>query len=99
MSREAYVIIKQNEYMKKFRNAGATEPSKARPLADLKIKPDRIFGKMESKAIFLQGRTPGTFYMDPNAAEEFVEARRRRTFYLLLLALIAAAIIFLIGRR
>jgi hypothetical protein len=99
MSREAYVIIKQNEYMKKFRNAGATEPSKARPLADLKIKPDRIFRKMEDKAVFLPGRTPDTFYLDPQAAEEFIEARRRRTFYLLLLMVIVAAVMFFLSRR
>ena len=99
MSGEAYIIIKQNEYMKKFRNAGATEPSKARPLADLKIKPDRIFRKMEDKAVFLPGRTPDTFYLDPPAAEEFIEARRRRTFYLLLLMVIVAAVMFFLSRR
>jgi hypothetical protein len=99
MSGEAYVIIKQNEYMKKFRNAGATEPSKARPLADLKIKPDRIFRKMEDKAVFLPGRTPDTFYLDPQAAEEFIEARRRRTFYLLLLMVVVAAVMFFLSRR
>jgi hypothetical protein len=99
MSGEAYVIIKQNEYMKKFRDAGATEPSKARPLADLKIKPDRIFRKMEDKAVFLPGRTPDTFYLDPQAAEEFIEARRRRTFYLLLLMVIVAAVMFFLSRR
>jgi hypothetical protein len=99
VSSEAYVIIKQNEYLKKFRNAGATEPSKARPLADLKIKPDRIFRKMEDKAIFLTGRTPETFYMDQRAAEEFIEARRRRTFYLMLLMLIVAAVVFFLSRR
>ena len=99
MSSEAYVIIKQNEYLRKFRNAGATEPSKARPLADLKVKPDRIFRKMEDKAVFLPGRTPGTFYMDENAAEEFVAARRRRAFYMMLLAIIVAAVVFFLSRR
>jgi hypothetical protein len=99
MSSEAYVIIKQNEYMRKFRNAGATAPMRAKPLAELRVKRDRIFRKMEDKAIFLAGRTPETYFMDPNAAEEFVETRRRRTFYLLLLALVVAAIVFIIGRR
>lgn len=99
MSNEAYVIIKQNEYMKRFRNAGATDPIRAKSLADLGIKPSRIFQKMEDKAIFLPGRAPGTFYIDPNAADGFVEARRRRVFFLMLLALAAAAAVFFLGRR
>jgi hypothetical protein len=95
----AYVIIKQNEYMKKFRNAGATDTMRAKSLADLGIKPSRIFQKMEDKAIFLPGRAPGTYYLDPSAAEEFVESRRRRAFFLMLLALAAAAVLFFLGRR
>lgn len=99
MSNEAYVIIKQNEYMKKFRKAGALDAKTARPLAELGIKRDRIFRKLEDKAVFLPGPVPETFFMDGNAAEEFVEARRRRAFYMMLLVIIAAAIMFLLGRR
>ncbi|OGD27651.1 MAG: hypothetical protein A2V57_10725 [Candidatus Aminicenantes bacterium RBG_19FT_COMBO_65_30] len=99
MSNEAYVIIKQNEYMRKFRRAGATEPSRAKPLAELGIKPDRIFRKMENKAIFLPGRTPETYYMDTNAAEDFIEARRRRAFFLLFLVLAVAVVLFFLSRR
>jgi hypothetical protein len=99
MGGEAYVIIKQNEYMRKFRKAGATEAKQAKTLAELGVKPDRIFRKLEDAAVFRPGRTPGTFYMDENAAEDFIGARRRRTFYMLLLIIIAAAVMFLLGRR
>jgi hypothetical protein len=95
----AYVIIKQNEYMRKFRNAGATDTMRAKSLADLGIKPSRIFQKMEDKAVFLPGRDPGSYYIDSNAADDFIETRRRRTFFLLLLALAAAAVVFFLGRR
>jgi len=99
MSNEAYVIIKQNEYMRKFRNAGATNPMGAKSLVDLGIKPSRIFRKMEDKAIFLPGRIPGTYYLDPSAADDFIETRRRRVFFLLLLAMAAAVVLFFLGRR
>jgi hypothetical protein len=99
MGNEAYVIIKQNEYMRKFRNAGATDTMRAKSLADLGIKPSRIFRKMEDKAIILPGRTPETYYMDTNAAEGFIEVRRRRAFFLMLLAMAAAAVLFFLGRR
>jgi hypothetical protein len=99
MSSEAYVIIKQNECMKKFRNAGAEDAKTAKPLAELRVKPDRIFRKMEDKGVFRPGPGPGTYYMDAGAAEDFIGARRRRAFYMLLLIVIVAAVMFLLSRR
>ena len=99
MSSEAYVIIKQNEYMRRFRNAGAVDAKSAKPLADLRVKRDRIFRKMEDKGVFRPGPLPETFYMDASAAEDFVAARRRRAFYMMLLVIIVAAIMFFLSRR
>ncbi len=99
VSNQAYIIIKQNEYMKVFRKAGATDAAKARTLAELGIKPSRIFRRMQDKDVFRSGRTPDTFYIDEAAAEEFVESRRRRVYYMMLLAIIVAALIFFLGRR
>lgn len=96
---DAHIIIKQNEYMRRFRRAEATDPMRAKPLSELGIKTSRIFRGMEDKAIFLPGRIPETYYMDTNAAEEFVSARRKRLFLLLLLGLIATAVLFLLTRR
>lgn len=99
MSSEAYVIIKQNQYMKGFRNAGAIDPARAKTLAELGLRPSRIFQKMVEKDIFRPGRGPETYYIDEGAAEEFVEARRRRAFYMMLLILIVAAVMFFLNRR
>lgn len=99
MSNEAYIIIKQNQYMRKFRDAEATDPARAKTLAELGFKPSRIFQKMRDKEVFRPGRAPETFYLDERAAEEFVDARRRRTFYTLLLMLILAAVLFFLNRR
>lgn len=99
MSGSAHVMIKQNEYMRRFRRAEATDPARARSLSDLGIKPGRIFRALEDRAIFLPGRDPGTYYMDANAAQGFIAARRRRTFLLLLIGLAAVIALFLIGRR
>ncbi|NTV80056.1 MAG: hypothetical protein HGA24_01345 [Candidatus Aminicenantes bacterium] len=99
MSDAAYIIIKQNENMRRFRKAGATDPARARPLAELKVKPDRIFRKMEDKGVFRPGPGPGTYYMDAGAAEDFVGARRRRAFYMMLLVIIVAAVMFFLSRR
>jgi hypothetical protein len=99
MSSEAYVIIKQNEYMRRFRRAGATDPARARTLEDLGVKPSPIFRKMLARDVFRNGRAPETYYLDESAAEEFVDARRRRIFFTLLLMLVLAAVLFFLGRR
>jgi hypothetical protein len=99
MSSEAYVIIKQNQYMRKFREAGATDPARARTLGELGLRPDRIFRRMAERDVFRAGRGPETYYLDESAAEEFVDARRRRVFYTMLLALFLAAVLFFLGRR
>jgi hypothetical protein len=99
MSSEAYVIIRQNQYMRIFRDAGATNPAAARTLAELNIPRTGIFRRLERKEVFKPGRGPETFYMDESAAADFVEARRRRAFALLLLLLVVAAVLFFLGRR
>lgn len=99
MSSEGYIIIKQNEYMRKFRHAGATGPARARTLDDLGIRPSGIFRKMLARDVFRVGPVPETYYLDESAAEEFVEGRRRRIFYALLLMIVLAAVLFFLGRR
>jgi hypothetical protein len=72
---------------------------RAKPLAELGIKPSRIFRKMEEKAIFLPGRAPETYYLDMNAGEDFIAARRRRAFYMFLLIMAVAVVLFFLSRR
>ena len=99
MSSQAHVIIKQNEYMRKFRNAGAVDGKSARTPAELGVKPDRIFRKMVDKEVFRQGRTPDRYYLDTAAAGSFVEARRKRAFYMFLLIIAVFLALFFLGRR
>jgi hypothetical protein len=99
MSSEGYIIIKQNEYLRRFRHAGATGPARARTLDDLGIRPSGIFRKMLARDVFRIGSVPETYYLDEPAAEDFVEARRRRLFYMLLLMIVLAAVLFFLARR
>ncbi len=93
------VIIKQNRYMSVFRSAGATDPSRARTLADLGLRDGWVFRRMQDRDVFRPGPRPETFYIDERAAEEFVDARRRRAFYMMLLILIVAVAMFFLSRR
>lgn len=99
MSAEAYVIIKQNAYMKRFRKAGAIDPNQARSLEELDIRSSGIFRRMVDKDVFRPGRRPDTYYIDLDAAADFVAARRRRALYTFLLILAVMALMFFLGRR
>ncbi len=88
-----YVIVKQNQYMSRFKKAGATDRSHARKLEDLRVRESGIFRRMVDKGVFVASGND-TYYMDPDAAHEFVVARRKRAFCALVLALIALVILW-----
>ena len=90
-----YVIIKQNQYMRIFRKAGATDYRTAKTLEELGIRPTGIFNRMVDRGVFVNaGRD--AFYIDQDAAAEFVSARRKRALLALVLALLAFLILFLL---
>ena len=99
MGNDAYIIIKQNEYLRKFRRAGATDPNLARTLDELGIKPSYIFLRMEGSDVFRPGRRPETYYIDESAAVDFLAARRRRALYSILLAIALVALLFFLKHR
>ncbi len=88
-----YIIVKQNQYMRLFRKAGATDYRTAKTLEELGIRPTGIFNRMVDRGVFINaGRD--AFYIDQNAAAEFVSARRKRALWSLLLALLVLLVLF-----
>ncbi len=92
-----YIIIKQNQYMRTFRKAGATDYRSAKTLEELGIRPTGIFNRMVDRGVFVNaGRD--AFYIDQDAASEFVSTRRKRALWALVLAvLVLLALFFLRG--
>jgi hypothetical protein len=88
-----YIIIKQNQYMRIFRKAEAVDRGRAKPLDVLGVRETGIFRRMVDKGVFVNAGG-NLYYMDPNAAAEFIAARRKRVFILLVLALIALLALF-----
>jgi hypothetical protein len=93
-----YIIIKQNRYMRVFRKAGATDRIRAQSLAGLGLLETRIFRRMADKGVFVDTGL-GTYYMDPNAAEEFIVARRKRAFFAMILILILLLLLWAFNGR
>jgi hypothetical protein len=88
-----YIIIKQNQYMRIFRKAEAVDRGRAKPLDVLGVRETGIFRRMVDKGVFINAGG-NLYYMDPNAAEQFIAARRKRVFFMLVLALIALLVLW-----
>jgi hypothetical protein len=91
-----YIIIKQNGYMRKFRNAGSTDAKQAKPLSELGIRRSGIFRRMANRGVFVE-TGEDVYYMDPEAADEFVAVRRRRILITIGLVVLVGFILYLAG--
>jgi hypothetical protein len=89
-----YIIIKQNQYVRVFRKAEATDRGRARTLADLGVRETAIFRRMVDKGVFIAAGN-GVYYMDENAASDFVAERRKRTFFTLALMLLILLLLWI----
>jgi uncharacterized membrane-anchored protein len=91
-----YIIIKQNQYMRAFRKAEATDRNRAKTLVELRIRDSHIFRRMADKGVFVDAGG-GAYYLDENAASEFVASRRKKAFYMLVLMLLVLLLLWIFG--
>ncbi len=77
----AAILLAQNGYVRRFRDAGATSPDNAKTLEEIGCRDSWLFGRMIANGVFVQAGK-GTYYMDEAIAEEFLRNRRNRVFVL-----------------
>lgn len=92
-----YVIIKQNEYIRKFKRAGASSPAAALTLDELRIRNSAIFRRLLAKGVFAEAGN-GRYYIDLDQAEEFLALRRRFAFFVGLAVVLVTLVLFLLGK-
>ncbi len=92
-----YVIIKQNQYIRRFKKAGATAPASARPLAELRVRNGHIFRGLVRRGVFVEAGD-GRYYIDLDQAAEFMALRRRAAFFAGLAALLVILVLLLLGK-
>lgn len=88
-----YIIIKQNQYMRVFRKARATNPDQARTLAGLGLRETGIFRRMVEKGVFVSTGSDA-YYLNQDGAEEFIAARRKRALVMLVLVLLGLLVLW-----
>ena len=100
MSAAAIIAIRRKRLVKRFREAGATDPQHAVTPEALGERRSWIFDKMTKHGVFLPTQD-GRFYMDDRVASEFLRQRRTRALLLggiLLLVFLLLWIFGLLGR-
>jgi len=93
-----YIIVKQNQYMRIFRKAGATDRAHAKPVGDLGIRENRIFRGLVNQGVIVDAGG-GAYYIDLGEAEDFVSRRRKKAFFMFVIILFVLLVLFLFNGK
>ena len=88
----AFIIAKQNQYLRRFQEAGAISPETAKGLEQVGCRDTRMFQRMVRREVIRQ-TAPGKYYLDVGAAQAFRQARRERALTALLIILVIAVVL------
>lgn len=95
MSGAAVIVAKQNRLMRRFREAEATCPKTALTLEQMRCPDSWIFRRLMARGVFVEA-TPGRYYIDEAAADDFVRMRRARMLWILAVVLALCGLMFLL---
>ena len=88
----AFIIAKQNQYIRRFQEAGAISPDTAKSLVQVGCRDLRMFQRMIRREVIWQA-VPGKYYLDVEAAQALRKARRERALNALLIVLVIAVVL------
>ncbi|HVM72265.1 MAG TPA: hypothetical protein VMT91_10940 [Anaerolineales bacterium] len=88
----AFIIAKQNQYLRCFQEAGAVSPNTAMSLEQAGCQDSRMFQRMVRRKVIRQAM-PGKYYLDVEAARAFRKARRERALTALVIILVVAVVL------
>jgi len=96
MNAGAIVAGKQNRYMRRFEDAGATSPASARTPEELGCRQSFVFKRLVKQGVFVEA--PGhRYYIDLVTAAAF--RARRRAVVLAIVGIALLVVIFLLLTR
>lgn len=88
MSAATVIIRRRKRAIRRFQEAGATSPAHPIRFADVGMRRSWVFNRMIAQGVFVEAGAD-RYWMDPQAAESFLQAQRRR-------ALIGAAVLLVL---
>jgi hypothetical protein len=94
----AFIIAKQNQYLRRFQEAGAISAETAASLEQVGCRDSRMFQRIVRREVVRQV-SQGKYYLDIEAAQEFRRARRERALTaLVIIVIIAVVLIYLTAK-
>ncbi|MCX6558908.1 MAG: hypothetical protein NTZ26_00205 [Candidatus Aminicenantes bacterium] len=91
------ILIKQNEYIRKFKKADAIDPHSARPLDELRVRNNHIFRGLLHKGVFVEAGND-RYYIDLDQTAEFMAGRRKAALFIGLAIIIGIIVLLLLGK-
>src|SRR5437667_3436376 len=85
------IIAKQNRYLRRFAEAGASTPTTAKALSDVGCRESGAFRGLVARGVFIECE-PGKYFVDEQRAVAFRQCRRKQAV-IVLMALAAAALV------
>jgi hypothetical protein len=96
VSAAAVIVIRRKQLVRGFREAGAVDREHAASLEQLCQRRSWIFDQMVRHGVFIE-TDPGQFFMDEQAAEEFLSERRTRALIVGGALLLILVVIWILG--
>lgn len=96
MSAAAVIAIRRKRLIRRFREAGATDPEHAITLESVGDRRSWVFDQMVRHRVFLPA-AGGNYYLDERAAAEFLHARRVRALAIAAALLALFVVLWLSG--
>ncbi len=93
----ASVVIRQNRYIRKFRQAGATSPETARTPQEIGVRHSWLFRRMADAGVFVDVGG-GRYYLDEEGTEHYLYRRWVRMIVVTAIGLIVLALVFMMPR-
>lgn len=93
MSAGAVIAGRQNRYMHRFEDAGATDSTRARTLEELGCQRSFVFSRLVNRGVFVEV-SDGRYYIDPARAEVFRARRRIVMLVMLGIVVVTAVVLF-----
>lgn len=95
MSAAAIIMHRQRQFVRRFRDAGATSPATARSLDDLGMQTHWIFRRMAREGVF-RSVHPDRWYLDASAWERFEQRQWQRLVTFIVVSAIAFILLLLL---
>lgn len=90
------VVMMQNRLMRRFEEAGATDAAHAVTLDELGCRASFVFRRMAAAQVFVPVEDD-RFYMEAEAAAEFLRRRRRIALFFVALGILGLVVLLLVN--